>query len=77
MSAGGAAHLGMALAYDNNMKWLYEYSASGMMWNVSCKCRPGRIVCCTRCVGSLACVAACAEVSESIMMGVDLEDEQT
>ena len=30
-----------------------------------------------RCVGSLACVAACTEVSESITVCVDLEDEQT
>ena len=28
---GGAACLGMVLAYDNNMKWLYEHSASCMM----------------------------------------------
>ena len=77
MSVGGAVRLGMVLAYDNNTKRLYERSASGMMWDVSCKCRPGRIACRTRCVGSLACVAACAEVSESITVGVDLEDEQT
>ena len=74
---GGAARLEMALAYDNNTKRLYEHSASCIMWNVSCKCCPGRIVCHMRCVGSLACVAACTEVSESIMVGVDLEDEQT
>ena len=77
VSAGGAVRLGMALAYDNNMKRLYEGSASGMMWDVSCKCRPGCIACRTRYVGSLACVEACAEASESIMVGVDLEDEQT
>ena len=77
MSVGGAAHFVMVLAYDNNMKRLYERSASCMMQDVPCKCRPGRIVCRTRCVGSLACVAACAEVSESITVGVDLEDEQT
>ena len=31
VSAGGVAHLGMVLAYDNNKKQLYEYSASCMM----------------------------------------------
>ena len=31
---------------------------------------------CIRCVGSLTCVAACAEVSESIMVCVNLEDKQ-
>ena len=77
VSVGGAAHLRMALAYDDNTKWLYERSASCMMWDVSCKCCPGCIACRTRCVGSLACVVACAEVSESITVGVDLEDKQT
>ena len=65
VSVGGAVHFGMVLAYDNNTKRLYECSASFMMQDVSCKCCPGRIVCRMRCVGSLACVVACAEVSES------------
>ena len=49
----------------------YIVNDHGMLQHVGSECT----VCHTRCVGCLACVAACADVSESIMVGVDLEDE--
>ena len=51
----------------------YIVNDHSMLWHIRSEC----MVCCTRCVGCLTCVVACTEVSECVMVGVNLEDKQT